>query len=58
MAPLMKTAAAVLRTGKWLLPALALVFFFSPARAQEHPQLGPAGGQELQQAAAATAAPD
>ncbi len=44
------------------IPAGALVlllsFFVFTARAQEHPQLSPASGQELQQAAAAAAAPD
>ena len=37
---------------------LALGFFVFTTRAQEHPQLSPVSGQELQQAAAAAAAPD
>jgi Kef-type K+ transport system membrane component KefB len=45
---------------RWRLPALVLVagFLAFTAPAQEHPQLSPASGQQLQQAAAADAAPD
>ena len=45
---------------RWGLPALLLFLglFVFMAEAEEHPQLSPASAQELQQAAAAAAAPD